>query len=51
MSSGRRRARDDVDEFLVVDLAGGLILACLPDQRAGTHQLAVFDVIEHRAAG
>ena len=41
---------DDVDEFLVVDLAGGLILARLPDQRARAHQLAVMDVIEHRPA-
>ena len=35
---------DDVDEFLVIDLAGGLVLARLPDQRARAHQLAVLDM-------
>ena len=51
MADRRRGRGDDVDEFLVVDLAGGLILARLPDQRARAHQLAVLDVIEHRPAG
>ena len=38
-------------KFLVVDLAGGDILARLPDDRAGTGKLAVMIAVEHRPAG
>ena len=47
----RRRVRDDVDEFLVVDLAGGDILPRLPDHRARARELAVVIAVEHRPAG
>ncbi len=50
MTGGRRRGGDDVDKLLVADLADRLILARLPDQGAGPHQLAVLHVVEHRAA-
>ena len=40
----------DVDEFLVVDAAGGQLLARLPDRHAGTGALALPPAVEHRAA-
>jgi hypothetical protein len=44
------RAGDNVDKLVAVDLARRLILTRLPDRRARAHQLAVQNVIEHRAA-
>ena len=51
MADRRRRRRDDVDEFLVVDLAGSDVLARLPDHGAGASELAVVVAVEHRPAG
>ena len=52
MADRWRRGGDDVDEFLVVDLAGGDVLARLPHDRAGANEPAVRAVaIEHRSAG
>ena len=42
---------DDVDEFLVVDLAGGQFLARLPDRGAGAGALALPPAVQHRPAG
>ena len=40
MADRRRRGGDDVDELLVVDLAGGEVLARLPDDHAGAGSAA-----------
>ena len=44
-----RRGADDVDELLVVDVAGGVPLARLPDDGAGAGALAVVPAVQHRA--
>ena len=49
-TDGRRRG-DDVDELVVVDLAGGEPLARLPDDGAGAGALALPPAVQHRAAG
>ena len=46
----RRRGGDDLDELVVVDLAGGEPFALLPDDGAGAGALAVEPAVEHRAA-
>ena len=45
-------AGDDVEKFLVVDLAGGDVLARLPDDGARAQEPAVPAVaVKHRSAG
>jgi hypothetical protein len=51
MADRGRGRRNDGEEFPVVDLAGGEILACLPDHCAGTGPLALPPAIQHRTAG
>ena len=46
---GRRRGHD-VDEFLVIDLAGRVVFSRLPDYGAGAGALAFPPAIEHRPA-
>ena len=47
----RRRGRGhDVHELLVVDLAGGKLLARLPDHGSGAGALAIEPAVQHRAA-
>ena len=45
-----RGGGDDVDELVVVDLAGGKPFARLPDHGAGAGALAVEPAVQHRAA-
>ena len=47
----RRRGGHDIHELLVVDLAGGQLLARLPDHGAGTGALALVPAVQHRPAG
>ncbi len=46
----RRRRGHDVHELLVVDLAGGKLLAGFPDHGAGTGALALVPAVQHRPA-
>ncbi len=46
-----RRIGDEVDEFLVADLAGGVVLARLPHHHAGADAALAVPAVEHRAAG
>jgi hypothetical protein len=47
----RRRRGHGIDEFLVVDLAGGVVRAGLPHNRAGAGPLALPPAVQHRPAG
>ena len=47
----RRRGRDHVDVFLVIDLAGGEALARLPLHGTGAGALALVPAVQHRPAG
>ena len=47
VADGGRRAGDDVDELLVVDVAGGVALARLPDDGAGAEPLVLAPAVEH----
>ena len=51
MADRRRRRRHDVEEFLVADLAGGVVFARLPDDGAGAGAFALPPAVQHRPAG
>ena len=51
MPGRRRRRGDEIDEFVIIDLAGGELLARLPHDRAGARALALPPAVQHRPAG
>ena len=50
MSDGRRGRSHEVHEAVIIDFAGGELLATLPHDGAGSGALAIMPAVKHRSA-